>query len=56
MSTDDLTLVKPAQSRRGKGESVVFKGSGKPWGRDGITVYVKRQSHYHKREIGRAHV
>ena len=53
MSPDDLTLVKPAQSRRGKGESVVFKGSGKPWGRDGITVYVKRQSHYQRRAAWR---
>ncbi len=53
MSSEDLTLVKPAQSRRGKGKSVVFKGSGKPWGRNDITVYVKRQSHYLRRAAWR---
>ncbi len=53
MSLDELILVKPPQSHRGKGESAVFKGSGKLWGRNAETVYVKRQRNYLRRAAWR---
>lgn len=47
-------LVKPPQSRHGKGHSVVYLSSGASWGLENQRVYVKTQIDYYRRPAWRA--